>query len=85
MELVAIQSLDLNLFVCVVYVLPSIDLSHFKNILIFLESLVKTNSILIVDDFNLPDINWPTLTSSAVHSDCSCEAKEIIFSIIIIM
>ena len=46
---------------------------------------MKTNSILIVGDFNLPDINWPTLTSSAVHSDCSCEAKEIIFSIIIIM
>ena len=31
MELVAIQLLDLNLFVCVVYVPPSIDLSHFKN------------------------------------------------------
>ena len=68
MELVAIQLLDLNLFVCVVYVPPSIDLSLF-----FLESIVKTNSILIVGDFNLPDINWPTLTSSAVHSDCFCE------------
>ena len=73
MELVVIQLLDLNLFVCVVYVPPSIDLSHFKNILIFLESIAKTNSILIMGDFNLPDINWSTLTSSAVHSDCFCE------------
>ena len=34
---------------------------------------MKTNSILIMGDFNLPDINWSTLTSSAVHSDCFCE------------
>ena len=34
---------------------------------------MKTNSILIVGDFNIPDINWSTLTSSAVHSDCFCE------------
>ena len=75
MELVTILLLNLNLFVCVVYVPPSIDLSLFKNILCFLESLAITNSILIMGDFNLPDINWSTLTSSSssVHSDYFCE------------
>ena len=75
MELVAILLLNLNLFVCVVYVPPSIGLSLFKNILCFLESLAITNSILIMGDFNLPDINWSTLTSSSssVHSDYFCE------------
>ena len=48
-------------------------MASFQNILNFLEHFAATGSVLITGDFNLPDINWSTLTSSSSLSHLFCE------------
>ncbi len=70
LELIAIHLQD---FICVVYIPPSIEEQPFLNTLSFLKNLVTSGPILIMGDFNRPDINWLSLTSSSTLSDIFCD------------
>lgn len=73
MELIAIHLHTFNCMLCVVYVPPSITLQPFQNVLSFLATMVASGSVLIMGDFNRPDINWLSLTSSSLLSDIFCD------------
>ena len=72
-EAVAIRLHDCNYIVCAVYVYPSISLSSFQSVLLFLENLVTKGPVVLVGDFNLPDINWSSLSSQSAVSDEFCD------------
>ncbi len=72
-EAVAIKLHNLNCIVCVVYVPPSISSSTFHSVLLFLKNLASSGPTVLVGDFNLPDINWSSLSSHSALSDDFCE------------
>ncbi len=65
LELIAIHLHDFNCTLCVVYFPPSIAQQPFLNTLSFLENLIAYGSVLIVGDFNRPDIN----TKASVYTN----------------
>ena len=74
LEVVAIHLLHSNSIVCVVYLSPFFNLTLFNDIISFLIDLSSsTKPVFIMGDFNLPDINWSTLSSSSMHSDLFCD------------
>ena len=59
---------------CCVYIPPNPANNYFKSTLHFLESLSQQFSkLLIVGDFNAPDIDWATLTSHTTNSNLLCD------------
>ena len=60
--------------VCVVYVPPSSDISTFESLLSYLSSLFSpSNTVLVMGDFNCPDIDWPTLSGVSPISTLLCD------------
>ena len=57
-----------------VYVPPNPDISHFNQLIAFLKSLAANEKILIiVGDFNLPDICWTSLLGCSPLSNLFCD------------
>ena len=51
------------LCLCTVYISPNSDDDYCTSLLDYLKTLVSSfDHVVIVGDFNLPDIDWPTLT-----------------------
>ena len=49
------------------------DLDIFTNTLSFLIQLARECNILIIGDFNRPDINWSLLSGSTIMSNLFCD------------
>ena len=65
------QSYDLVF--CCIYVPPESSLSYISSLVHFLTDLSSSFSkIIIVGDFNLPDIDWFTLMGTSISSNCFC-------------
>ena len=74
LEAVAIHLLHSNSIVGVVYLSPSINFTLYNDTIFFFTDLSSsTKPVYIMGDFNLPDINWSTLSSSSMHSDFFCD------------
>ena len=62
------------LVLCTVYLPPNLHLSNQLNLLNYLDSLVKSNShVIILGDFNVPDVCWSTLSGVSTFSKAFCE------------
>ena len=75
LELLTI-TLDLQnpITLCTVYVPPSSDEAYHNCLINYLEDLIsKSNPVVIVSDFNTPDINWMSLTASNHFSNSLCD------------
>ena len=48
-------------------------MSSFQSVLFFLGNLVTKGPVVLVGDFNLPDINWSSLSSQSAVSDEFCD------------
>jgi len=60
--------------VCVIYIPPSSPDVHYGNLFTFLSSLQSTSEgLLILGDFNLPDIDWDIFTSHSLVSNQFCD------------
>ena len=60
--------------VCVIYIPPSSPDAHYGNLFTFLSSLRSTSEdLLILGDFNLPDIDWDILTGHSLVSNQFCD------------
>ena len=74
LEIITIKiTKPVSLVLCVVYLPPNpcynkcVDLCH------YLSTLSNDNKVIILGDFNLPDINWHTLTGNTASSAKFCE------------
>lgn len=63
-------------FVCCVYIPPSGSCSteYFSEMIQFINTLPNNQDLLLVGDFNAPDINWDRLTASSLRSSVLCDA-----------
>ena len=75
LELVAVKIYSKYSFIlCLIYNPPNSDLSYFFNLLDYLNNLLALNNkIILLGDFNLPDINWESLTGQFVSSNLFCD------------
>ena len=56
--------------VCCLYILPNSCGEYFE----YLTDLANgQDSVIVMGDFNLPDINWPTVTGSMAMSYAFCD------------
>ena len=59
---------------CSVYVPPNPDISYFKQLTAFLKSLAANEkTLIIIGDFNLPDICWTSLSGCSPLSNLFCD------------
>ena len=73
LELLTI-TLDLSITLCTVYVPPNSDEAYHNTLINYLEDLISMpNPVVIVGDFNTPDINWMSLTGSNHFSNSLCD------------
>ena len=70
MEVVAVKVC--NLSICTVYVPPISSKEYHLDMMAYLASL-DSNNLLIVGDFNCPDVIWPSLTASTPFSNDLCD------------
>ena len=62
-----------DLVFCCIYVPPESSLSYISSLVHFLTDLSSSFSkIIIVSDFNFPDIDWFTLVGTSISSNCFC-------------
>lgn len=73
LEVIAVSLININLIVCVVYVPPNVSLPTFNVILFFLAKIISMGPVIILGDFNLPDIDWLTLSCSSPLSSVFCD------------
>ena len=66
-------ALSSPLLISCVYLSPSCDTSRSTEVFKFLQSLYTYRQLIIVGDFNLPDINWNSLSASSPLSPSFCD------------
>ena len=62
-----------SFIVCVVYVPPVVDDIYYKHLSDLLFSLPLDGNVLIMGDFNLPDIDWDLLNGGTRFSSNFCD------------
>ena len=62
-----------SLTLAVVYIPPNSPDSYHTSVLNFIHSLPHTNDLIILGDFNYPNIDWQTLYSHNHHSSAFCD------------
>ena len=63
-----------HILLCTVYITPNIDTSSLINLLSYLADLsTSSEHLVIVGDFNAPDIEWSSLTGTQSHSNLICD------------
>ena len=62
-----------SFIVCVVYVPPVVDDTYYKHLSDLLFSLPLDENVLILGDFNLPDIDWDLLSGGTRFSSGFCD------------
>ncbi len=73
LEVISVSFIHINLTVCVVYVPPSVPTQVFHDTLRYLTKIVSLGPTVILGDFNLPEINWLSLSCSSPLSLTFCD------------
>ena len=63
-----------SLAVSCIYVPPSAEFPYYLSLFDFINNLSLDYNHVIIGDFNMPDIDWPSLTATSGCSDLFCEA-----------
>ena len=58
--------------VCVVYCPPNCCSGYSNDLVSYLRSISNYDSIIIMGDFNVPDINWSSLCGNSPYSTSLC-------------
>lgn len=56
-----------------VYLPPNADEDYRSELIAYLRLLAKRDHLLVLGDFNLPEIDWPTLNGSSARSVEFCD------------
>ena len=63
-----------HILVCTVYIPPNTNINSCSNLLYYLSDLTSTSeNIIIVGDFNAPDIEWSSLSGTQSQSNLICD------------
>ena len=74
LEIVSVQiGLVSPLLVCVVYLPPCLSQDCFSEVLRYLETISSHPRLVLVGDFNFPDICWSSLCGQSPQSDAFCD------------
>ena len=74
LELIAVELIEINYLVFIVYLPPNIEIILLKETIYFIKQFCSSNrSVIIIGDFNLPDINWLSLVGSTNESNIFCD------------
>ena len=73
LELVVVEiQIPRPVILCLVYIPPAPEPASVYSIINFLSSIVDGRNIILLGDFNFPDINWDNITSSSHLSNFFC-------------
>ena len=77
LEAILVQVFTRHLIIlCLIYNPPNASDKYHQQLLEFLHSLSSYScSVILMDDFNIPDVNWSTLTESNHFSNQFCDAN----------
>jgi len=76
LEIVSLHlHLHIPLTLCCIYVPPNPDSPHITDLITYLSDIMSShcNDTILLGDFNMPDIDWSTLSSSSHHSASFCD------------
>ena len=74
LELITVEiSLGRPLLLCAVYLPPKSSPEITHKVVAYLDSIASTSRVIILGDFNLPDISWPLLTGFSSASKALCD------------
>ena len=63
-----------TILLCLVYIPPSAGVEYHKTLIQFLESLLSLGHyVIILGDFNAPDICWSTFCGTSITSNILCD------------
>lgn len=65
--------LPVSLTICTAYIPPNCSKNYTDNFIQYFDALGETNRLVVVGDFNCPDICWSTLTSTSPFSSQLCD------------
>ncbi len=63
LEIIVVELIHVKCIVCSVYSPPTVNLTTFTDTLSFLSNLASVQNVLIIGDFNFPDLYWSTLSA----------------------
>ena len=72
LEAVMVEIESRTILTCI-YVQPNCTEDYFDRLLACIHSLPDGQDLLVVGDFNLPDINWKTLSGMGTHGRDFCD------------
>ena len=61
------------LFVCLIYIPPCSDLAYYSALFDFISVSTNHSEVVLLGDFNCPDVNWSSLTASEYPSRLLCD------------
>ena len=59
--------------ICAVYIPPNSKNDYIQDLYSYLNTLTSSANIILLGDFNAPDVKWDTFTSATTSSDCLCD------------
>ena len=63
-----------TIILCTVYIPPNSDSHYLNSLLLYLSNVfISHDHIILVGDFNLPDVDWDTLTGISLSSKYFCD------------
>ena len=74
LELITVEiNFDCPLLLCIVYLPPNSPPAYFDEVITYLDSIASTSCIILLGNFSLPDICWPSFTGSSPVSKAFCD------------
>ena len=74
LELITVEIKSNKTFLlCVMYVAPGASVDYVTCLCSYLEGLIQSERVLLVGDFNMPDVNWLTLCGNSGSSALFCD------------
>ena len=74
LEILCVQLKSLLIICCVIYIPPNSSAAYCECLFNFLLNICNgSNKLVILGDFNFPDINWDTLSGDSPVSNRLCD------------
>ena len=59
--------------ICAVYIPPNSTRDYIQDFYLYLNTFIPSTNVILLGDFNAPDVNWDIFTSTNTNSECLCD------------